>query len=263
MTNVEKAAEWKAKGNKELQQGNPDKAIEYFTEAINLDPENAILYSNRSAAYAQLRKWNEALSDAENTVKYKPDWPKGYSRKGLALFQLRRLESAINAYQKAVELEPSNEDLKKSLALAEDALQASESNVLGEEKLNKGKAGQAIPFFDTAIKKDPNSALYYSNRSHANYLCGRYDNAIQDADEVIRRRLDWHRGYQRRAEALSGKQQYTDAAAVYAYALKLQPDNEQLLKAFNSARQEEFLHQQREKQKKEAEKQKQTEKSSE
>lgn len=41
--------------------------------------------SNRSAALLQLRKSGKALEDAEQCIKRKPDWDKGFYRKGLAL----------------------------------------------------------------------------------------------------------------------------------------------------------------------------------
>ena len=47
-----------------------------YTEAIELDPANHLLYSNRSAAYASLKKYKEALGDAEKTIELKPDWGK-------------------------------------------------------------------------------------------------------------------------------------------------------------------------------------------
>ena len=47
-----------------------------YAEAIALDLNNHVLISNRSAAFVQLRKYEEALSDAEKVVELKPDWAK-------------------------------------------------------------------------------------------------------------------------------------------------------------------------------------------
>jgi tetratricopeptide (TPR) repeat protein len=43
------------------------------------------LYSNRSAALLQLKKAAKALEDAEECIKRRPDWDKGWFRKSLAL----------------------------------------------------------------------------------------------------------------------------------------------------------------------------------
>ena len=66
----------KRQGNSALQEGNMKDAIRLYSEAIHLDPDNHILYSNRSAAYAKLQEYEKALEDAEKTVKLKPDWAK-------------------------------------------------------------------------------------------------------------------------------------------------------------------------------------------
>lgn len=66
----------KDKGNAALQAGKFSDAIKYYTEAITLDDNNHVLYSNRSAAYAKASKYHQALEDAEKTVQLKPDWGK-------------------------------------------------------------------------------------------------------------------------------------------------------------------------------------------
>lgn len=76
------ALESKNRGNDAFSKKNFDEAIKHFTEAISLDPSNHVLYSNRSAAYASLSKFKEALDDAEKTVSLKPDWPKVFYGNG-------------------------------------------------------------------------------------------------------------------------------------------------------------------------------------
>ena len=56
-----------------------------FSQAIELDPSNHVLYSNRSGAYASLKDWQKALEDANKVTEIKPDWAKGWGRKGTAL----------------------------------------------------------------------------------------------------------------------------------------------------------------------------------
>lgn len=70
------ALEAKNKGNDAFSKKNYDEAVKHFTDAINLDPNNHVLYSNRSASYSSLNKYNEALKDAEKTIELKSDWAK-------------------------------------------------------------------------------------------------------------------------------------------------------------------------------------------
>ena len=62
-----------------------NKHREKFTQAIELEPGNHVLYSNRSGAYASLKDFDKALEDANKTTELKPDWAKGWGRKGSAL----------------------------------------------------------------------------------------------------------------------------------------------------------------------------------
>lgn len=66
----------KEKGNEALKLEKYDEAIKFYTQAINLDSINHVLYSNRSAAYCKCGKFQDALADAERTVSLKPDWAK-------------------------------------------------------------------------------------------------------------------------------------------------------------------------------------------
>ncbi len=117
--------ELKIKGNAALQKENYDEAIKYYTEAINLDPSNHILYSNRSAAYAKTNQFKESLADAEKTISIKKDWGKGYSRKGAAIELLDKYDEAISTYQEGLKYDAGNEQLKEALRNCKEQSQKS------------------------------------------------------------------------------------------------------------------------------------------
>lgn len=121
------ADEAKAKGNAAFSSGDFTAAIRHFSDAIALAPENHVLYSNRSASYASLKNYTEALSDAKKTVELKPDWSKGYSRLGAAHLGLSHFDDAVSAYSKGLEIDPNNEPLKSGLADAQAAAAAAAS----------------------------------------------------------------------------------------------------------------------------------------
>eukprot|EP00294_Goniomonas_avonlea_P015934 CAMPEP_0114557490 /NCGR_PEP_ID=MMETSP0114-20121206/9859_1 /TAXON_ID=31324 /ORGANISM="Goniomonas sp, Strain m" /LENGTH=577 /DNA_ID=CAMNT_0001742783 /DNA_START=13 /DNA_END=1746 /DNA_ORIENTATION=+ len=113
------AEEAKNKGNAAFSAKNFEEAIEHFTTAIGLDAGNHVLYSNRSAAYASLHKYTEALADADKCISIKPDWAKGYSRKGAAQHGLGDFEGAIETYNAGLKIEPTNAMLKSGLQEAD------------------------------------------------------------------------------------------------------------------------------------------------
>ena len=79
-----RANDAKERGNECLAEGNFRAAIQFYTTAINQHhaPEQHVYYSNRAAAHIRLQQWDEALADAERCVLVRPDWGKGYFRKG-------------------------------------------------------------------------------------------------------------------------------------------------------------------------------------
>ncbi|OIW10821.1 hypothetical protein TanjilG_27767 [Lupinus angustifolius] len=118
------ADEAKAKGNAAFSSGDYAAAIRHFSDAIALSPTNHVLYSNRSAAYASIQNYTEALTDAKKTVELKADWSKGYSRLGAAHIGLGQHSDAVSAYKKGLEIDPNNDALKSGLADAQAATAA-------------------------------------------------------------------------------------------------------------------------------------------
>ncbi|RMZ75427.1 hypothetical protein DV737_g5289, partial [Chaetothyriales sp. CBS 132003] len=114
----------KAEGNKAFAAKDFTTAIDKFSQAIELDPSNHVLYSNRSGAYASLKQWQKALDDADKTTKLKPDWAKGWGRKGAAQHGLGDLVAAKDSFDEALTLDPANAQAKSGLDAVMRAIDA-------------------------------------------------------------------------------------------------------------------------------------------
>lgn len=121
MPDKAKAAEAKAKGNTAFTAKDFKEAIKHFTEAISHDPTDHVFFSNRSACFASLEQYEKALEDGTECVKLKPDWAKGYTRKGLAEFFLQKYDDAAETYKAGLKLAPEDATLKEGLQKAMDA----------------------------------------------------------------------------------------------------------------------------------------------
>uniref|UniRef100_A0A3Q3WLF5 Uncharacterized protein n=1 Tax=Mola mola TaxID=94237 RepID=A0A3Q3WLF5_MOLML len=62
--------------NEACQRGDFQEAIHLYTNALQADPQNCILYSNRSAALFKLGQHQAALDDAVKACGLNPKWPK-------------------------------------------------------------------------------------------------------------------------------------------------------------------------------------------
>jgi len=96
----------KSEGNALFQAKDYLGAIRRFSEAIELQPESWVLYSNRSAAYlASGDAKSKAFKDAEKCVALAPTWAKGHARLGAAQHALGRFAAAQASYLTASSLD--------------------------------------------------------------------------------------------------------------------------------------------------------------
>jgi len=201
-----KAEEFKAKGNTEFTSGNFNEAIKSYSKAIDLDKTNHVYYSNRSAAYAGLNQWDKALADGVKCIESKKDWAKGYFRKGLAEFEMKKYDLAIKTFKEGLSVEPTNTDLKDKLRETErlwqknkprinaDGTPMSESMFLkedGNELFRSSKYEQAIDVYGRAIAKVTSKdnpvdvSAIYNNRAACHQQLYQFNEVVKDCTESL------------------------------------------------------------------------------
>jgi tetratricopeptide (TPR) repeat protein len=96
-----RAAAWK-------EQGDLDKAIADFGEAIRLDPNSAIAYSGRGRAWNEKNDPDKAIADLSHAIRVDSNSAVAYSERGIAWKAKKRLDEATADFDKAVRLDPKN-----------------------------------------------------------------------------------------------------------------------------------------------------------
>lgn len=117
----------KSAGNDFYKVKNYPGAVTAYGKAIDLDPSNALLFTNRAAAHLMLMQYREASVDCDAAIKLDQTCSKAYFRKATALKGLGRLEPAIDALNKGLEHDPSSSTAfqeKASLVGAKDKMAA-------------------------------------------------------------------------------------------------------------------------------------------
>ncbi|KAH8996973.1 chaperone [Lactarius hatsudake] len=146
----------KAEGNKAFAAKDYDVAIDLFSKALDLDQNNFVLWSNRSAAKAGKRDWDGALADAEQCIKVNPTWAKGYARKGAALHGQRRYVEAIETIEDSPAIRKGYEEVK--------AAKASDERGDGAEAMGIGKMFSDPNLF-AKLAANPRTAKHLADAS--------------------------------------------------------------------------------------------------
>ncbi|KAF7357740.1 TPR-REGION domain-containing protein [Mycena venus] len=95
------AEELKVAGNALFTSKSYEAAARKYSEAIQLNPQSAVLYSNRAACHLALARHEDGLLDATKATKLDPTYSKGWYRKGACEDALGQLPESIESYQTA------------------------------------------------------------------------------------------------------------------------------------------------------------------
>ena len=91
-------------------------AISSYQDALQLDPTNHVILSNKSAAHLANGEKSKALHDARKCVEHASSWAKGHTRLAAAMASLGRYNEAASVYSKVLnELDATNAVAKKGL----------------------------------------------------------------------------------------------------------------------------------------------------
>ncbi len=94
LTDPQRARQLWEYGTRLLLEGQPEKAVELFTQSIALHP-TAEGYTYRGWALSYLGKYEEAITECRKAIEVDPDFGNPYNDIGVYLMQQGRLEEAI------------------------------------------------------------------------------------------------------------------------------------------------------------------------
>ena len=155
------ALAFKAEGNSHFKSKNYAAAIEQYTKAINTDSQDVTFYSNRSACYAALEKWEEAAADGRQCVILDKNFVKGYFRAATAQESLGNFESALEFVKRGLGVESGNKDLKEMSRRIEESVRMQKVNgsiSTAEGQMQDGDIAGAYRTIDAALRLDPTNS---------------------------------------------------------------------------------------------------------
>ncbi|XP_037471812.1 protein TANC2-like isoform X2 [Triticum dicoccoides] len=108
-----------SRGSNSLKNKDYVVAAKLYSKAMVLDPDDAVLFSDRSLCWLQLGDGKTALLDANRCRKMRPHWPKACHRQGEALMLLKDYEGASERFWDGLKLDPVDTDIEDALRISE------------------------------------------------------------------------------------------------------------------------------------------------
>jgi len=138
-------------------------------------------YSDKGAATFDKWRFERALIYFNNEVERDPNYHNAYGSRGVAKSGLGDHKGAIQDYNKAIELlgKTNLTDPLDKLVLSEDYYNR------GVAKYELGDYRGAIQDFNKAIELNPNNDAAYNNRGSVKGNLGDYRGAVQDSNKAI------------------------------------------------------------------------------
>uniref|UniRef100_A0A7S3YJR9 Anaphase-promoting complex subunit 11 n=1 Tax=Lotharella globosa TaxID=91324 RepID=A0A7S3YJR9_9EUKA len=211
------AEAFKEQGNQQFRARAYGRAILLYSKALSLAPEMAPVYCNRSAAYLQLERYDDAVADAREAIKLMPTYARGHQRLAQALCEMGEFGAAARHLQSRLE------DIPELATDHQKALQLSQGMADGKAAMkdkNYGEARQIFRALSTLTKSEAPVLMAL----RAELEMGRCDYALSRSLTIIRAKKKCVDAYVVRAWAMYLRRDFDQALKHCREALRLDPD---------------------------------------
>jgi tetratricopeptide (TPR) repeat protein len=212
------ADRFKCLGNKQMAQQKYEDAYESYSRAIEVSssqpaaaghhgrhPESHVFFSNRAAACLSLKRYSDAVVDAQQSIAFQPTFSKAQARLGQALYFSRRYEESILAYEKALEL---------------DEHQGVERSDITVSYLQKAEAKYEKQLAKQQQQQQKNTKVQ-DQQQHSQQQQQKYNNFRIPSEPVNSDQIDY---FHRKAATHLSRQEYELGLKDYNAALRLLED---------------------------------------
>lgn len=196
-------------GNNLVEHEKFDRAIECYSQAIQIDPTLSIAYHNLGEMLFREKRWEDAIANYRKAIEINPNAFESYHSLGKSWAAQGELDRAIACHRKSIEINPNYARACLSLG-----------NIL----VQKGEFDAAINCYRQAININGNSAWAHNYLGEAlaqkklwqeSIIC--YHQAIE-----LNPSIPWF--YINLGIALTCEKSWNQAVAAYLQAIQLQPN---------------------------------------
>ena len=198
--------------------GEFDKAIEAFKKTLEIDPRHPQADYQLGLCYLRKKEFSEALVHFKRVLKLDPESKQAYYQLGQAYLEQKQYDLALEALKKNVKLNPEV---------------SSAHQVLGVAYLEQGRTDKAMDEFNRALKADPQDAGPHFYLGLCCYAKGEFDKAVEAFKKTLKKdpqhlQVDYHLGL-----CHLQKKEFSKAVVHFKQALTLDPQNKQAYDQLN------------------------------
>jgi tetratricopeptide (TPR) repeat protein len=209
-------------------QGQANQAIDEFKKALELEPNNSLIYSEMAESYARNNKAREAVETANKAVQIDADNIEAHKLLSTIYLQIigranaqqppsvDTINTAIHEFEEIVRIDPSE---RQSFLM------------LGRLYQIKGDRDKATDIYKTFLGIEPGSEEGVTALAKLHMDAGNYKEAVGLLEAFVKRSPESDGALQTLGEAYSELQEYGKAADAYKRAGELDPDDIEIKKA--------------------------------
>ena len=185
-------------------------AIDFYAEAIELDPDMAVAFHDRGDCYVLAGDYDRAIQDFNEAIVLDQKLAAAYASRGAVHSVKGDHDSAIQDFNRAITLEPGN---------------ANTYFLRGQTYLLETHPENAILDFNKVIQLEPRNADVHCLRGAVYMLYGNYDGALQDFNSALELKPDYTNAYNYRGTFHFLEENYDSAIQDLTEVIKLEPRN--------------------------------------
>ncbi|MCX6674748.1 MAG: tetratricopeptide repeat protein [Methanothrix sp.] len=185
-------------------------AISLNITTDEIESKSAEVWFNKGVALTSLGRYDEALQAYDRALEMDSQMVGAWHNKGHALNSLGRYDEALQAYDKAIQIDPKLEMAWSNKGSVLDSL---------------GKYDEAIKAYNVAIKLNPNYSDAWNNKGYALEKLGKYEEAVIACDKAIEIDPQNTEAWNNKCKALNGQGKYYEAVKICDLAIQINAQN--------------------------------------
>lgn len=194
-------------------EGKDQEAMVRYIEVLRIEPNSPVAHHSLGVLLFRQGKIQEAMDHFNEALRIKPDYPDAHNTLGAALRRQGRDQEAIHHFNEALRIEPNYPEVHNNLAGVLEDL---------------GKNQEAMDHYVEALRIKPDNAMVHHNLGILLFRQGKTREAITHFNEALRNKPDYVVAYNNLGIALGKQGKMREAIVQFKKALQIKPDDEEI-----------------------------------